>query len=64
MEAVPVKLQTYVVTSTERLVCKVEVEATSKKDAIRRTNAILNGGHYNWQSAGVTMRVQRAKEAT
>jgi len=59
-----VKLQKYVVTSTERLVCRMEVEATSKKDAIRRTNAILQSGHYNWQSAGVTMKVQRAEEAT
>ena len=58
------KLQKYVVTSTERLVCEVEVEATSKKDAMRRADAILRSGHYNWQSAGVTMRVQRAGEAT
>ena len=58
------KLQKYVVTSTERLVCEVEVEATSKKDALRRTEAILKSGHYNWQSAGVTMRVRGAEEAT
>lgn len=58
------KLQKYVVTSTERLVCRMEVEATSKKDAIRRTNAILDVGRLNWQSKGVTMRVQRTEEAT
>lgn len=51
----------YVVTSTERLVCRLEVEATSKKDALRRASAILEHGHYNWESHGVTMTVKRAE---
>ena len=55
-------LDRYLVTSTERLVCVLEVEATSKNDAIRRAEAILSGGHYNWESRGVTLRVKKVRK--
>jgi len=52
----------YLVTATERLVCNLELEATSKNDALRRANAILTAGHYNWESHGVTLRVKKARD--
>lgn len=53
----------YIVTSTEKLVCQIEVEATSKKDAMRRADAILTHGHYNWVSHGTTMNVKRVEDS-
>jgi len=51
----------YTVTSTEKLVCQIEVEATSKKDAMRKADAILTHGHYNWESHGITMNVKKVE---
>lgn len=52
---------TYVVTSTERLVCRLEVEATSRKDALRKADAVLTHGRYEWKSHGITMKVKKAE---
>ena len=51
----------YTVTSTERLACRLEVEATSRKDALRKADAILAHGRYEWKSHGITMKVKKAE---
>ena len=56
------RLDRYSVTATERLICVLEVEATSKNDALRRAEAVLGNGSYNWRSRGMTLRVKKARE--
>lgn len=44
---------TYELEFTEKWVCRLTVEAGSRKEAIEKANKTLNEGSYAWQSTGI-----------
>ena len=55
---------TWLVIATEKLQFKMEVEAKSKAEALRKMEEYCKDGTYGWDSAGISMKAIKVQGGT